>query len=35
LVAVAAGPAPTRIAIAGSGGRMGQTLIDAAIAAGD
>ena len=35
LVAVAAGPVPIRVAIAGSGGRMGQTLIDAVRAAPD
>jgi len=34
-VAVAAGPVPIRVAIAGSGGRMGQTLIDAVLAAPD
>jgi len=34
-VAVAAGPVPIRLAIAGSGGRMGQTLIDAVLAAPD
>jgi len=34
-VAVAAGPVPIRVAIAGSGGRMGQTLIDAVLAARD
>jgi 4-hydroxy-tetrahydrodipicolinate reductase len=35
LVAVAAGPVLIRVAIAGSGGRMGQTLIDAVLAAPD
>lgn len=35
MVAVAAGPVPIRVAIAGSGGRMGQTLIDAVLAAPD
>jgi 4-hydroxy-tetrahydrodipicolinate reductase len=35
LVAVAAGPVPIRVAIAGSGGRMGQTLIDAVLSAPD
>ena len=34
-MAVAAGPVPIRVAIAGSGGRMGQTLIDAVLAAPD
>ena len=34
-MAVAAGPGPIRVAIAGSGGRMGQTLIDAVLAAPD
>jgi 4-hydroxy-tetrahydrodipicolinate reductase len=34
-VAVAAGPVPIRVAIAGSGGRMGQTLIEAVLAAPD
>jgi 4-hydroxy-tetrahydrodipicolinate reductase len=34
-VAVAAGTPPIRVAIAGSGGRMGQTLIEAVLAAGD
>ena len=28
-------PAPVRVAIAGSGGRMGQTLIEAALGASD
>jgi 4-hydroxy-tetrahydrodipicolinate reductase len=35
LVAVVAGPLPIRVAIAGSGGRMGQVLIDAVLAARD
>ena len=34
-MAVAAGPVPIRVAVAGSGGRMGQTLIDAVLAARD
>ena len=34
-MAVAAGPVPIRVAIAGSGGRMGQTLIEAVLAAPD
>ena len=34
-MAVAAGPVPIRVAVAGSGGRMGQALIDAVFAAGD
>jgi len=34
-VAVAAGPIPIRLAIAGSGGRMGQALIEAVLAADD
>jgi len=34
-VAVAAGRAPLRVVIAGSGGRMGQTMIDAVLAADD
>jgi 4-hydroxy-tetrahydrodipicolinate reductase len=35
LGAVAAGPLPVRVAIAGSGGRMGQVLIDAVLATHD
>src|SRR5207248_5285383 len=35
LVAVTSALAPTRVAIAGSGGRMGQTLIDAVLTAAD
>ena len=34
-MAVATGPVPIRVAVAGSGGRMGQTLIDAVLAAPD